>query len=125
MKIKILKILTVISFLVITVSGPHIGGQWGMYLLYFLFDWSIYTLYSIVTLSTLLVIIINAFRPFNRRCQYIFLLGGIVLFIPIINTHIQGFKTSNFDKGFIITSSIFITFYIITLYNMRRKHLTS
>ena len=125
MKMKILKTLTVISFLVITVNAQHIGGQWGMYLLLFLFDWSIYTLYSIITLTILLAIIISAFKNFRTKDQSFFLLGGLVLFIPITVTHVKGFNTGVYDKNFIITSSIFITLYLITFINIKKKHLTS
>jgi hypothetical protein len=125
MKMKILKILTVMSFLVITVNVPHIGGQWGMHLLLFLFDWSIYTLFSIITLTILIAMIISAFKNFKAKDQSFFLLGGIVLFMPIIETYIKGFKTSNFDKDFIITSSVFITLYLITFINIKKEQLTS
>lgn len=116
MILKILKILTVISFLTITFRDQHIGGLYGQFLILGLFfDFKTFIL-SLTGLMILTTFIFSSFKTFKKFDIYIFLIGGIVLMIPIF-LRLKGIISSNHnDNIFCLTSILFMTIYGTTLF---------
>ncbi|MCR8667248.1 hypothetical protein NO995_06120 [Aestuariibaculum sp. M13] len=123
MNLKILKILTVISFLLITWSGPHIGGPFGLYLILGLFG----NISSIIQAGVILVILIlflyNSYKSFHKYDLHLFLIGGIILMIPICS-HIYTVLTQYQNKGdkiFFLTLIPFLFSYSVTLFKIYKQ----
>ncbi|GAA4305841.1 hypothetical protein [Aestuariibaculum suncheonense] len=123
MSLKILKILTVISFLLITWSGPHIGGPFGLYLILGLLG----NISSIIQAGVILVILIlflySSYKSFHKYDLYLFLVGGVILMIPIcshINTVFTHYKNKG-DNVFFLTLIPFLLLYGITLLKIYKQ----
>lgn len=117
MKLKLFKLLTVISFVFITLDSGHIGGQFGLFIvLGFLSDYKDIII-SFLTTLILIIFIVNSFKSFKPKIEYlIFLIGGIVLLVPII-MHINFlFSKNRNDDSFYITTLLYLFFYGTTLY---------
>ena len=81
---KVLKILTIVSFLSITLKGVHVGGPLGFFLVLGLFqsDDLLMLIASIVCLSVLAIFVYSIFKPLGRRDFLLFVVGGIILLLP-------------------------------------------
>lgn len=124
MKLKIFKLLTVLSFILITFDTGHIGGQFGLFIILgFLSDYND-ILISTLTVAILIGFIINSFKPFKPKFDfYLFFLGGFVLFIPII-MHLSFLFSKNkniIDEDFYITTTLYFVIYGITLIILKKK----
>jgi len=124
MILKILKILTVISFLLITFSGRHIGGQFGIFLYLGLFSDFKNLIPVALILMILMMFIFSSFKQLNKIDLYIFIIGGMILMIPII-AHIRFIFINMKNRGdnvFYMTLLPFLTFYGLTLYKIIREN---
>lgn len=122
MILKILKILTVLSFLLITFDTGHIGGQFGSFILLgFLGDYK-GILASILITIILIYFIVSPIRFFKPKVDfYLSLLGGVLLFIPI-TIHIKFLLSKGrSDSVFYFTTLIFIVFYGFNLYKISKQ----
>ena len=118
MILKILKILTVISYLFITCTGGHLRGAFGYYIVLGLF-WNISTiLLSVLFLTILSVFLYSSFKPFKKNELYVFLLGGVILIMPVLShfyTVLTQFKNRG-DNLFFLTLFPFLILYCMTLF---------
>lgn len=125
MTIKILKLLTVLSFLIITFSTEHIGGQFGLYIILGLFSGGIGTLKALFYVMIILLIILSNIVSFSKKIDFaIFTISGIFFCIPII-MHISYLISKMKNRGdtvFYITTSIFLVFYIATLFKIKENN---
>ena len=122
MILKILKILTVLSFLLITFDTGHIGGQFGSFILLgFLGDYK-GILASILITIILIYFIVSSIRFFKPKVDfYLSLLGGVLLFIPI-TIHIKFLLSKGrSDRVFYFTTLIFLVFYGFNLYKISKQ----
>lgn len=122
MKLKIFKILTVLSFVIITIDTGHIGGQFGIFIILAYFSDFKDILISILFSSILITFLISCFKNLKTKIDlYLFLVGGIVLFIPITKHILFLITKVRSDVIFYITGLIFILFYSYTLFLIRKN----
>ena len=127
MKLKILKLLTVISFVLITFDTGHIGGQFGLFIILGLLSDYKDIIISALILSILLIFIISSFKRFKPKLDfYIFLFGGFSLLIPIIMHMYFLFSKikTRIDATFYLTATLYLIIYGITLLNVFNKQKT-
>jgi hypothetical protein len=123
MILKILKILTVISYLFITWTGSHLGGSFGFYIILGLFLNISSILLSVLFLTILSVFLYSSFKPFKKNELYVFLFGGVILFIPVLfHTYIvlTQFKNRG-DNLFFLTLLPFLFLYGMTVFLISRQ----
>lgn len=123
MILKILKIFTVISYLFITWTGDHLRGAFGFYLILGLLGNISTILLSVLFLTILTVFLYSSFKPFKKNELYVFLLGGVILFIPILShfyTVLTQFKNRG-DNLFFLTLFPFLILYSMTLFLISRQ----
>ncbi|MDE5417316.1 hypothetical protein L3049_04780 [Labilibaculum sp. DW002] len=122
MDVKILKIGTVIAYLLITWSGDHIGGTFAYYIIFGLF--SIYTiLISAIFLTVLIAFLFSSYKAFKKYDLHVFMVGGLILFIPIIRYSylvISEYKSRG-DDTFFLTLIPFLLLYGITLFKLHKQ----
>ena len=124
MIIKIFKILTVLSFLLITFSGNHLGGQFGLYIFIGLFSGFYLAIPAALILFVLMIFLYSSFKQLRNKDLYIFTVGGMILMIPII-AHIIFILTNMKNRGdfiFYTTLLPFLTFYGLTLFMIYREN---
>lgn len=124
MQLKLLKLFTVISFILITFDTGHIGGQFGVFIILgFLSDYKDFILSAFIA-TILITFIISSFKPFKPRFDfYLFLLGGFVLCIPII-MHVSFLfsKMKNrIDEVFYLTAALYLVIYATTLFKIIKE----
>ena len=125
MILKILKIFTVISYLFIMRTGDHLGGAFGYYLIFGLLGNISTILLSALFLTILTVFLYSSFKPLNKNELYVFLLGGVILIIPVLShfcTVLTQFKNRG-DNLFFLTLFPFLVLYGMTLFLICRKKL--
>ena len=124
MILKILKILTVVSFLAIKVEGEVIGGPLGAFLVLGLLADFLTMISSLIILTILLLFLYSAIKPFKPIDLFTFIAGGVVLIIPIIIHANSVMSEMTFSSGrlFYITLLPFILFYSLTLSMMIRQN---
>jgi len=117
MLLKILKILTPISFLAITIKGDIVGGPYGAFLLLSFVGGILPAISGIVISAILLVFLSNAIMPTKHSDLVIFIVGGAVLFIPIL-AHVL-FAT----QGWLFFGTLlpFVVIYSLTLFMLIRQ----
>jgi len=117
--LRIFKALTIISFLSIMLKGEHVGGPLGFFLLLGLFqcDNLLMLIASIVCISVLAIFVYSIFRPFGRRDFLLFVIGGIILFLPIgwLVIYLIGHPDFIEPLPFLMTLLLFIIFWIVAL----------
>ncbi|PXY01446.1 hypothetical protein DF185_08145 [Marinifilum breve] len=122
MDVKILKVLTVLAYVFITWTGTHLGGTFGYYIIFGLMD--IHSvLFSALFLLILISFLYSAFKPIKKYDWHVFLLGGIVLCVPIFyHTHVvlSEFKNRG-DHVFFLTACPFLIIYGITVFRIKRS----
>lgn len=122
MNLKILKFLTIVSFLLITFNTGHIGGSFWVFLFLGLLSGGKETFFALIILLVLLLFLINAIIPRKtKKDLYLFLIGGIILLVPIL-MHLQ-FLIVNGKNGkfpFYISSIIFLIIYCIALIEIKK-----
>lgn len=122
MILKILKILTVLSFLLITFDTGHIGGQFGSFILLgFLSDYKGIMASTLITII-LIYFIVSSIKFLKPKVDfYLSLLGGLLLFIPI-TIHIKFLLSKDrSDSIFYFTTIIFLVFYGFNLYKILKQ----
>jgi hypothetical protein len=81
----LLKLATVISYCCIIILGEIIGGPMGVFILLGFFTYNLLeTLFSVIFTGIIFTMIFSAFRPKRKRDLVIFILGGIILQMPLI-----------------------------------------
>lgn len=123
MILKILKIFTVLSYFFITWTGDHLGGFLGFYMVLGLFGNIFTILISASFLTILSVFLYSSFKPFKKNELYVFLLGGVILIIPVLShlyTVLTQFKNRG-DNLFFLTLFPFLILYGMTLFLLSRK----
>ena len=104
MILKILKIFTVVSYLFIMWTGDHLGGTLGFYIAWGFFG-NISTILLSALFSTILTVFLySSFKPFKKNELYVFLLGGVILIIPVLShfyTVLTQFKNRGDDRFFL------------------------
>jgi hypothetical protein len=124
MILKILKILTVLSFLMITFDSGHLGGQFGIYIILGLFFGFQEAILAALFLIILALFLLSSFKNLKTKDLYIFIIGGLILMIPII-AHIRFLlitMKNRGDKVFYLTLLPFLTFYGLTLFKIIREN---
>lgn len=121
MDLKFLKIGTVIAYLCITWAGAHIGGPFGLCILLGLF--SIQTiLISALFLTVLIAFLYSANNAFKKYELEVFLVGGLILSIPIIShAHTVLVFFERKDDTFFLTLIPFILLYGIILFKIQKQ----
>lgn len=123
MILKILKIFTVISYLLIIWTGDHLGGIFGYYIILGLFGDISTILLSVLFLIILTVFLYSSFKPFKKNELHVFLLGGVILIIPVLShfyTVLTQFKNRG-DNRFFLTLFLFLILYGMTLVSIGRQ----
>jgi hypothetical protein len=119
--LKKMKVLIVILFLLITFDSGHIGGQFGCFLILGLISGGVTSIFSLIQIFTLIAFLKSSFKPSNKDV-YIFLIGGILLLIPIVYHIIFLISERHYRQPFFyLTTSLFLIAYVYTLFNMRNK----
>ena len=124
MILKILKIFTVISYFFITWTGDHLGCVFGFYMVLGLFGNISTILISALFLTILSVFLYSSFKPFKKNELYVFLVGGVILIIPVLShlyTVLTQFKNRG-DNLFFLTLFPFLILYGMTLFLLSRKN---
>lgn len=124
MKLKVLKTATVLTFLLIHFSTEHIGGFFGLFIFFGLFSGDINAFKALIILLPLITFTISAFKPFKFPLDYyLFLIGGLILSIPIVmHTYYVISKMPNRgDTIFFITTLIFLATYLFTLFYIKKS----
>ena len=116
---KVLKILTIVSFLSITLKGVHVGGPLGFFLLLGLFqsDDLLMLIASIVCLSVLAIFVYSIFKPLGRRDFLLFVVGGIILLLPTgwLVIYLIGHPDFIEPLPFLMSLLLFVIFWIVAL----------
>jgi hypothetical protein len=119
--IKILKILTVISFLSIIINGEQIGPI-GLFILYSIFQSNIFvSIVAILCLLALITFIYSIIKPIKSEFC-VFSIGGSLLMIAII--HCMIFLVND-EASFLFTTLIFIIIFTMTLIKIYKLDLLS
>jgi len=123
--LKALKILTVVSFLSITVSASHIGGPFLFFLILYLVSGFSGFMMALPILITLVLFVYSAFAPKSKRDKILFIAGGAILFYPItvqLITEIEIFYHHR-NLYFMISLLPFLILYGFTLFKVWKTKL--
>jgi hypothetical protein len=118
--LRILKILTPISYLFIVISSTHFAAPLILMIFGGFFSGNaLFFLFSLLQVTSIVLFFFSA-RRFNIKSDiYLFIFGGIVLYIPIIQQCIwlYNFENELFyeDKPFFIPSLIFLILLLVTI----------
>ena len=119
MTLNLLKILTVLSFLLIMFETDHLGGFFGTFLLLGMMAGGVTTLISILYVLILVLFLLSILKPFSKKNFYLFFIGGLILLFPIAQHLYAVIAYNNHDYMFIITSGIFTIIYGFTLFKIK------
>ena len=125
MGIKITRILTLVLYLGIQLSGEHIGGPLIMFLFFgFLGKSILVVMGSVLILLTIVMLLSTIFKPKTKRDKIIIPVGLIILFIPLTQhlVYLKDYYQWVDEKPFAITSGLFVILaghWIVTTLRLR------
>jgi len=121
---EFLKILIVILYSSIMIQGEHISGPLITFIFLGIFDNNlIITSISVLVILTLITYIYSAIKPFKKNDFILFIIGGVILYIPILGHIYTSYNKISFSnhKLFFTTLTIFIITYGIVIYKLLKE----
>lgn len=117
---KLFKILTIVSFLIITTSGEHISAPFGLFIIFGLFSGGIETLKALFYVVIIVLIIVSTIVRFSHKEDLlIFISSGLFFCIPIVMR--ISYLENEVDTMFYTTAGIFVIIYSITLFKIYNR----
>jgi hypothetical protein len=128
MFLKILKLLTLICYCLIPFVGPKLAFFMIVIIIFYLISQDpFYIIYSLTLLTSMSIMLLTIFGLFKKYEFKIFLLGGMILSIPIwqrIVFNFNGYNQSS-DVGFYIVSAIYFALLTSLLIRLRKKQISN
>lgn len=124
--ISLFKIATVISYCCIQIDSEHVGGPAGLYIVLGLLSTKVIDkLLSLLILMVLLGMIYSTFKSKQSRDVYLFMIGGLILIIPLIQHMSYTVEYKRFVNWipFAITSLLFLGIEVFTSILIFRKRI--
>jgi hypothetical protein len=120
------KIITIISYCLITFSSTHFGAPLLFMVLVGLLGGEIVpVIQSVSIIGTLIFFIYSYVKPKRNRDLYLFTIGGAVLFLPIVEQcfWLKEFERKSFfdDKTFAAMTLVFLFFLLINIVSIYRE----
>lgn len=120
--ISVLKVLSIIIFLIISRNGPHVSIPFGFVFYAFFNDFFVLFKNNLsFALSTLLSItgIILILFSFRKNKNYLSIIGYLLTFTMVLGSYLEGtvFKNPEKEVYFFITSGIYIIISIFIIMN--------
>jgi hypothetical protein len=117
MTIKIFKILTILSYLFIQINGEHVGGPFGLFLLFGLTQDSWTNISgTILIMTALFILVMTTFKNIFLPDKYLLPIIYIILSIPIVSEFSKIISTDRLTSTypFQLTAGLFWTLVIIS-----------